>query len=163
MTLTRRIGLLGLGAAVLLVTSGCRVEYHHEHGRWRHGPGHDHGHRPPPPPPPRRCHGRHCHWAVGSEIIEVSESTAALARQYQIKVTTAEAVEWLASGEAKEEDLQLFGLKAEDVKSLASLTMPSTESIDRMADAFGENRESVERLVRGFIADIQAENQPSGN
>ncbi|NUM88152.1 MAG: hypothetical protein HUU37_03015 [Bdellovibrionales bacterium] len=151
----RNLGLLGMAAVLLVSFSGCKVKFHRDDGHWRRGPGH--GHRTPPPPP--RCHGRRCHRLVDSSVIEVSESAAALAREYQIKVTTAEVVEWLVSGEAGETDLASFGIAKEDVEALAALSMPEAAAVDRMAEAFGESRESVDRLLRGFLADIQADDQ----
>ncbi|MCO5142146.1 MAG: hypothetical protein M9962_03545 [Oligoflexia bacterium] len=182
----RIFSLLALLLAIPML-QGCEVsytyghvDYGHGHRRGWHRPYHPGPYYPGPHQPrwrdgrgPRHPgHGpRHPGWrgpraefdtlelAVDASTKTVRNSDAAemLARDYSIKVSSAQKFLDLAEASNKAPAAKALGLNEKDISTLNKLEMPNRAVLNKVAKKLGERRTRVERVVRDFISDVKAQ------
>lgn len=80
---------------------------------------------------------------------------ALLARDYGIRVASAQKILALASGKNKTKAMEAMDLEKKDLAPLARYGMPSGEAVRKIAKNLGESQAKVDRILRDFVTDME--------
>lgn len=80
-----------------------------------------------------------------------------LARDYNIRTSSARKILQLAESREKEKFLGALGLRAEEIAPIVKLEMPSNHVVNKIAGKLGEKSSRISRVLSDFLHDVRAQ------